>query len=449
MMYFLRKEGRVNLYFALVCFSVAFYDATCVGLYNSVSVVQGAQWQRGQYFAFTCITGLFLNFIFTLFEKKPTRFKRLYIVSLAAFALLGLAFPGLIVSEGRPNPRSFELFGSAFTYFEGEMGLLFSLANVWLVVAMVYILGLAVPIVRKRERDDAIYILIGMSFFFAALFMDILIGSNIILFVYSSEYSFFILIIMMDLAVQRRFVSLFREIETLNSGLEARVERRTQEITGLVSQLYSKNAELQDKNAVLAELADRDGLTKLLNHAAFHRRMAEEFSASKRQLFSLSLVMIDLDRFKEINDTYGHQAGDKVILKVAEVLMHNSREYDTKSRLADDEDSGELVEVTPSIRLYDVPGRYGGDEFALLLPYCGEGDVMVIAERVRKRIEAIAITDLPGLRVSASLGCAVFDPRAVGDYPVADFMQEADRALYEAKEAGRGRTVVAAARPRP
>jgi GGDEF domain-containing protein len=442
MMFVLRKESRVNLYFAVVCFSIAFYDAMAVGLYNSASVEAGVLWQRGQFYSTTFIGGSFFFMIFALFEKRFVLFKLLYLCVLAAFLALGLAFPQLVVSTTHPNARSFAFLGSLVRYFEGATGILFNLANLWLVVGMVYILGIAVSAARSRKREDAFFILAGLGFFFASSFLDILIASNLILSFYSAEYAFLALIIMMDLAVQKRFVSLFREVEALNVGLEARVERRTQEISGLASQLSSKNAELQDKNAVLAELADRDGLTKLLNHAAFHRRLAEEFSAARRQLFCLSLIMIDIDRFKEINDAYGHQTGDKVILKVAEILMRNSREYDVKAKLAAEADAVKPVGGSPTLYLHDVPGRYGGDEFALLLPYCGAADVLVIAERVRARIEAIAIPGLPELRVGASLGCAVFDPRAEGDYPVANFMQAADLALYEAKTAGRGRTSI-------
>jgi GGDEF domain-containing protein len=442
-MFSLRRERRVNLFFALTCFSVAFYDAMSVGLYNSVSVDAGALWQRGQFFAMACLGGNFLLFVFDLYEKPATRLKLSFLSFLVVLIALGLVFPGGIVSAAEPNVRSFEFFGYIVTYYEAHMGIVFDLLSLWVAFGMVYVIVVAVPVVR--DRKDALYFLFGMGIFFLSISVDILVGCDVFLFLYTSEYSFFILIILMDLAVQKRYSSLFREIEALNAGLEARIERRTQEITGLVSQLYSKNAELQDKNAILAELADRDGLTKLLNHAAFHRRLAEEFSASRRQLFSLSLIMIDIDRFKEINDTYGHQVGDRVLLMVAEVLRHDTREYDSKSRLADESGSPEVevAEGAPNIRLYDVSGRYGGDEFALLLPYCDAGDALVIAERVRKRIEAIAVPDLPDLRVGASLGCTIFEPETGGDYSVADFMQEADRALYKAKEAGRGQTVVA------
>jgi GGDEF domain-containing protein len=439
MLFILRKESRVNLYFALVCFSIAFYDVTCVGLYNAVSVEAGALWQIGQYFGFICITSIFLVFIFALYEKKPTRFKRFYLIGLAALALLGLAFPRLIVSADNPNPRSFEFLGIAVTYLEGRLGPLFILANLWLIIAMGYILKIAVIIFRKREREDAFYFLAGMSLFFVTVFLDTLIANDLLVFIYSTEYGFLALIIMMDLAVQRRFVSLFREVETLNATLEDKVSSRTEEIRRLVGELSSKNEELRETNEVLADLAERDSLTRLLNHAAFHRRLAEELNAARRHSFPLALVMIDIDRFKEINDAHGHQVGDKVILKVAEVLTHSSRDYDQKARYAT---AAVTAEEAPSIRLYDVPGRYGGDEFAVLLPYCREAEALIVAERIRKKIEAIEVPGFPKLRVGASLGGAVFDPTG-GETTGADLMQEADRALYEAKAAGRGRTVIA------
>jgi PleD family two-component response regulator len=147
--------------------------------------------------------------------------------------------------------------------------------------------------------------------------------------------------------------------------------------------------------------------------------------------------MIDIDHFKEINDSFGHQVGDKVILGVAEVLMNNSREYDSKSRYAG------TSNTASSIRLYDVPGRYGGDEFALLLPYCSEDEAMIVAERIRRRIEEIDVSDIHGLSIRASLGGAVFGPDLGGAATAEELMHNADSALYEAKTSGRGRTVFA------
>lgn len=141
--------------------------------------------------------------------------------------------------------------------------------------------------------------------------------------------------------------------------------------------------------------------------------------------------MIDIGFFMEINDSYGHQAGDKVIVKIAEVLTNSPRDSDTKARYA--------TADAPSIRLYDVPGRHGGDEFAFILPYCREAEVFLVAERIRKRIGEFAMPDLPGLRI----GGMVFDAGTCDNMRDADFMQKTDNALYAAKASGRGKTVIA------
>jgi hypothetical protein len=186
MMFVLRKESRVNLYFALTCFSIAFYDAMSVGLYNSASVVSGALWQRGQFYSSACLGGSFLLFVFALYEKKPTRIKHSYLGVLVALILLGVAFPVFVVSAADPNVRSFELFGAAVTYFEARTGILFSLLSVWIAVGMVYVIVVAVPIVRKRDREDALYFLAGMGIFFVSISVDLLVAGNVFLFLYTS-----------------------------------------------------------------------------------------------------------------------------------------------------------------------------------------------------------------------------------------------------------------------
>jgi GGDEF domain-containing protein len=437
--FLLRKEERTNLRFAFTCFSLALYDAMCVGFYNAASVGSGAAWQRGQFFAIALIIWSFCYYVCSLYERRITPFLRWYLAVVAAITLAGLAFPDLVADASAPNVRSIEFLGMGMTYYEARTGLVFGLQNLAVLVGMAYVLRLILEVATRRDKEHILLYLAGTSIYFASLFADILIANDLIEFPYTSEYAFFAVIVIMDLSMQKRFVALFREVETLNATLEDKVAARAEEGRSLMAELRTKNAELLEKNAELADLADRDGLTRLLNHAAFHRRLAEEFSASRRQRFSLAIAMIDIDLFKEINDRYGHQAGDKVILAVANILMHDSREYDPRPRTADAE------REAPSIRLYDVPGRYGGDEFALLLPYCREADLMLIAERIRKKIEEIRIEGLPGLRIGASLGGATYDPERDGASSFGDLIQRADDALYRAKAAGRGRTVVAGA----
>ncbi len=155
----------------------------------------------------------------------------------------------------------------------------------------------------------------------------------------------------------------------------------------------------------LVALATTDPLTGLANHRAFHRRLEGECSRARRAATALTLVMIDLDHFKRVNDTYGHQVGDEVLCEVARRLV----------------DCG---------RREDIAARVGGEELAWLLPDTDLAQGMKAAERLRRRIGE---TDFPTVgRLTASLGISTL---GTGDR--ADLLRGADLALYRAKDGGR------------
>lgn len=172
---------------------------------------------------------------------------------------------------------------------------------------------------------------------------------------------------------------------------------------------------LERANAQLATLAAADGLTGLANRRAFDERLNKEWlRASRPPRRSLSMIMLDLDFFKQYNDYFGHVMGDECLKQVADVLQKGRR--------------------TP-----DLAARIGGEEFCLLLPETDAKGAMSLAETVRTRIESL---QLPHPKshlgvVTASLGVAVADPSG----GVQGFMWAADKALYEAKESGRNRVV--------
>jgi PleD family two-component response regulator len=147
--------------------------------------------------------------------------------------------------------------------------------------------------------------------------------------------------------------------------------------------------------------------------------------------------MIDIDHFKEINDHYGHPLGDRIIKKVAEELLSNSRNYDVKARYGGEKKAAPGA----GIRKYDVAGRYGGDEFAVLLPYCSENEVKIISERIRKHINGIQLADTPDLKISASMGGVFFDQQTVCE-DEGELVIQADQALYQAKQSGRNQVVI-------
>jgi diguanylate cyclase (GGDEF)-like protein len=155
-----------------------------------------------------------------------------------------------------------------------------------------------------------------------------------------------------------------------------------------------------------------DGLTTLYNHIYFKNRMAEELNRAQRKGTECSLLMIDLDKLKVINDTYGHPVGDAAIRQVATVLKSLLRSGDTAA-------------------------RYGGEEFAVILPETPLGEAILIADRLRRNINR---NPVPGLGlISASIGAACFPAQAAS---IEELIDKADRALYVAKRGGRNRVCV-------
>jgi diguanylate cyclase (GGDEF)-like protein len=161
-----------------------------------------------------------------------------------------------------------------------------------------------------------------------------------------------------------------------------------------------------------------DELTGLANHGRFQELLSAELDQVRRYGHPVGLIMLDIDNFKSVNDTYGHPQGDVVLKHVARVLRENSRDADS-------------------------PARYGGEEMALILPHTDLPGAHAIAERVRSAIEGLHVPRLDQdgvLRVTASVGVAA---STEGDKEA--LIAEADGALYTAKRGGKNRTVAAQA----
>lgn len=171
---------------------------------------------------------------------------------------------------------------------------------------------------------------------------------------------------------------------------------------------------LQQLVQMLAQRAQIDGLTGLWNRAFFDRRWAEEVSRSLRHARPLSVAMIDLDHFKSVNDSYGHPAGDAVIVGLARVLQRE-------------------------IRASDIACRYGGEEFALIMPDAGPADARTLCERVRQSLEAVSWTRHPERKITASLGLAGMTGSST--LTLEAWIETADKNLYAAKRTGRNRVV--------
>jgi diguanylate cyclase (GGDEF)-like protein len=159
-----------------------------------------------------------------------------------------------------------------------------------------------------------------------------------------------------------------------------------------------------------------DPLSGAFNRRHFHVRLEEELQRSVRHSLSLGFLMIDIDDFKAVNDSFGHLAGDAIIRDVAEILRR-------------------------SVRVFDVCARFGGEEFAIIMPGSIVESAAMVAERIRERIEAYRSEEpvLEILRITVSIGLAVSSPGMTAH----DLIESADRALYLAKRAGKNRVTVA------
>jgi diguanylate cyclase (GGDEF)-like protein len=185
-----------------------------------------------------------------------------------------------------------------------------------------------------------------------------------------------------------------------------------------IDELYARIRAAERLIGVEDELriqANVDELTGLLSRSAILDVLRRALARGARDKTPLSILLADIDRFKHVNDTYGHAIGDAALRGIAELL-------------------------NPGLRPYDEIGRYGGEEFLIVLPGCGAGEAHDVAERIRTYTEGHAIdTSAGSLELTVSIGAAT----AVGDGDVSidDLIVTADRALYEAKDAGRNRVV--------
>jgi diguanylate cyclase (GGDEF)-like protein len=202
------------------------------------------------------------------------------------------------------------------------------------------------------------------------------------------------------------------EFEEVDARIRAMLRKRELYLT-----LETRNEELKASNAQLEEMATVDEKTGLANYRAFRTKLHDEWLRSARYETPLSVIMLDLDDFKRVNDSHGHPAGDRVL-----------REFATL--------------VTGGARATDVASRYGGEEFALILPHTPGERAVRVAERIRLAVEDFVFLDGDRpMRITVSAGVATVP--SANSLPSADrLVAAADRALYAAKKAGKNRVVV-------
>jgi len=210
----------------------------------------------------------------------------------------------------------------------------------------------------------------------------------------------------------RPFSQIVQEVNEELASLNTSYEYLVLELREAKEKAELLANELQQANKKLMELAFRDGLTGLYNHRYFQEEMDRELERTKRYKRSFSLIIFDIDHFKKINDTYGHPAGDEVLIAIAR-------------------------SAEKAVRASDILARYGGEEFSVILPEANYAEAQVVAERIRSNIEAMSTT-VNGTPIKATVSVGYTSYRQAsqikGKEPI---ISMADRALYTAKQCGR------------
>jgi diguanylate cyclase (GGDEF)-like protein len=210
--------------------------------------------------------------------------------------------------------------------------------------------------------------------------------------------------------ILKRKVGIFLELHLQRQQLE----EKTRELDAKILELEVLHKELEEKNAKLELLSSLDGLTGLFNRRYFDDNLLKEWKQAIRDSTSLSLLIVDIDYFKDYNDYYGHLEGDDCLRRVAQSLYE------------------------ALLRPTDIVARYGGEEFTVILPNTGSEGAEKVAKRMMDfvaRLDIVHKTSSVAETVTISIGVSSILP--TGKLAVTSLLDRADKALYQAKEEGR------------
>ena len=199
------------------------------------------------------------------------------------------------------------------------------------------------------------------------------------------------------------------------NAMMAKIRSNHLEIEADRFRLAEKNDELQHANEILSQLSITDGLTKLHNHRYFQDNLTREIKRVSRTRAPLTLILLDIDDFKRLNDTHGHAAGDEVLVSLAAIMNESARES-------------------------DLIARYGGEEFVVLMPNTDLAGAVHLAEKIRMAIEGTRLIigeNMKPVNVTISVGVALYGGNR------RNLFIEADKALYQAKAAGKNCVIIA------
>ncbi|WP_293199884.1 diguanylate cyclase [Paenibacillus sp.] len=336
---------------------------------------------------------------------------------IAKFYSIRLPFPSLRVQA--IGGLLFGLYGTVLMNYSFQINdtTIVDLRHLAVVTAAVYLGGIASVISGVIISILRILMFGVTSSAIDAAIAMILLGLAGVYFAYASWSRLTKIITMNLMGMTIVFIVLLMNTNSMATLMEVYPIQMTISFAGgifiyLIAEFINRSNEML---FLLERRASTDHLTDLSNRRQFEQSLQSELLHAKQSQQKLSLLAIDIDRFKKVNDTYGHSAGDAVLKQLGQLLVQHGRSTDLVS-------------------------RNGGEEFAILLLDCGYHQSMAIAESVRKAVARFLFTlpDGQTLKLTISIGVAVY-PDHSDDHDDNDLLEQADRALYEAKNTGRNK----------
>ncbi len=411
-LFIFRKKDYAALYFCLYCLLIAI-RTLLVGERFFIFLYPGFSWEMAhkmQTMTFYLGVPILVMFFKSIFPSHfSTRLLRIVQVVGFSFAAVVLLTPARIFSVINPI---YQLF---------------------VIVVIVYLLYFLTNVLRRKEPGTTL-IVVGAFVLFAASLNDIVFlsvwmgdhGSPLLRSIFRSgnlsSLGLLVFVFTQSMVLAQNYAHVFdkqeemtRQLTEINANLDEVVKKRTTALEMSKKEIEQQKAELEKVNQVLHVLTLKDPLTGLWNRRHFDKILEMEWNRCLRNQKPLALLVVDVDHFKGYNDSYGHQAGDECLIKIARTIDGLFR------------------------RASDLAVRYGGDEFVVVLPETGKDEAEKMAITLRQAVEDLAITgdnfSSAKFYATISIGGASIIPDL--NFPPTYLFQRADQALYQAKEAGR------------
>lgn len=375
-MYFVLRQDKAIFYFAAACTFVTI-KSLLAGQQIGFEAYEFLSYGLGMRIAYLMIPAILCAFIAFAGKCFPNEIKPLYLK--VGYVLSGMEALVIVLTPQH-------VYMGTFLGYQLFIMLSCGLLIFWVIQAI------------KNKREGSMIYLIGFSLFFLFAINDLLYSMLLVKTGYYLSFGLLILIMSQATIVAIHFLRALKTEEYLSSHLENVVLERTRELES-------------EKNR-FETLSKVDSLTLLYNKGYLTEVLNYEFEGFKRYQSSLAVMMLDLDHFKTVNDTYGHVVGDEVLKQVADTLRQNSRRA-------------------------DIIGRFGGEEFLIIMRFTELEDAITHAEHLRDRISQLRfITEKGAFAVTSSFGVTVANHNMQDEK---ELLQLSDEALYLAKSNGRNR----------